>query len=144
MVTGPSNGVATAVFLSTQLVLLVWQGTRECFVATSTPAPVATSTSPAPTPAGFSTEAFWFVGALTFLAGVGLARVGSWFIRLGQAVGLTAAAGGAGFAAGALAAGSVSKEPEQDEESDVSGLIELYCGDGSGAGRSPAGAPQDW
>ena len=142
MVTGPSSGVATALFLSTPLVLVVWQGTRECAQATTTLGPVATLTTSTSPPVGFSTEAFWSLGVLTFLAGAVLVRVGSCVIRLGQVVGLLAVGGGTGFAAGALAAGS--KEPEQDEESDVSGLIELYSGDGGGTGGPPAGIAQDW
>ena len=93
--------------------------------------------------AGFSWLWYGF-GALSFLAGVGAARV----VSAGQRVltlGLSAAGGAVGGAlAGAVAERSRSADTEESKLSDISGIVQLYGADESSPARPCPAAVPEW
>ncbi len=89
--------------------------------------------------AGFSWLWYGF-GALSFLAGVGAARV----LSAGQRVltlGLTAAGGAVG---GALAGAVLLADTEESKLSDISGIVQLYGVDESSPARPCPAAVPEW
>ncbi len=140
---GPASGSAALVAVLCSQLGVFW-----LLLSPAVPPPLPPAEPPVvvcevePT-AGFSWLWYGF-GALSFLAGVGAARV----VSAGQRVltlGLSAAGGAVGGAlAGAVAERPRSADAEESKLSDISGIVQIYGAEESSPTRPCPVAVPDW